>query len=69
MSPSAITPRCSPTPNVALDKMLRRDLKLDYKCDFGSTTALKPRGRARMLVGNDEFLTPLTHEAGWHLGQ
>jgi prevent-host-death family protein len=26
------------------------------------------RGRARMLVSEDEFLKPLTHEAGWHLG-
>jgi len=25
------------------------------------------RGRARMLVSEDEFLKPLTDEAGWHL--
>lgn len=26
------------------------------------------RGRARMLVDEDEFLKPLTREAGWRLG-
>ena len=27
------------------------------------------RGRARMLVSEDEFLKPLTREAGWRLGK
>lgn len=27
------------------------------------------RGRARMLVSEEEFLRPLTHEAGWRLGE
>ena len=27
------------------------------------------RGRAKMLVGEDEFLQPLTRAAGWHLGK
>ena len=27
------------------------------------------RGRARMLVREDEFLKPLTREAGWRLGE
>ena len=26
------------------------------------------RGRARMLVSEEEFLKPLTHAAGWRLG-
>lgn len=27
------------------------------------------RGRARMLVSEEEFLKPLTREAGWRLGE
>lgn len=27
------------------------------------------RGRARMLVSEEEFLRPLIHEAGWRLGE
>ena len=27
------------------------------------------RGRARMLVSEEEFLKPLTNEAGWRLGE
>jgi oxalate decarboxylase/phosphoglucose isomerase-like protein (cupin superfamily) len=27
------------------------------------------RGRARMLVREEEFMKPLTQEAGWYLGQ
>lgn len=27
------------------------------------------RGRARILVSEEEFITPLTEEAGWRLGE